>query len=91
MTMTARDRNMRRILIVFALICLLLTAYLYWQAQDLARGLQALARDAVERDPYTLRKQLRRTRVLTWAALGATVLLVVSAAAAGRRKKPPEP
>ncbi len=40
MTMTPRERNMRRILLVFALVCLLLTVYLFIDGQQLARELQ---------------------------------------------------
>lgn len=93
MPMTARDRNMRRILLLFGVICFALAAYLYVQAQDLDAQLRAVTAQArpVEQNPHIVRNQLRRTRILLWASLAGGVLLLVSAAAAGRRREPAPP
>jgi hypothetical protein len=77
---------MYRIFLVFALICLLLAGYLFMQSRELERQFRTLTAEArqVEQNPQTLRKQLRRTRLLTWAAAGGAVLLVVAAGLASR-------
>ena len=88
MTGTTVERNMRRILLIFAVICFLLAGFLFIQARELGQQLEALTAEArpVEQNPHIVRKQLRRTRLLVWASLGGGVLLIVSAAAAGRKK-----
>lgn len=88
MTAAARERRMRRILIVFALVCFALAGYLFFQARYLDDRLRALTAEnrPVEQNPQIVLKQLRRTEILVWAALGGGVLLIVSAAAAGRKK-----
>ncbi len=90
MSVTARERNMRRILIIFGLIAFLLAGYLFFQARELRAQLAALTAETrpVEQNPQIVRKQLRRTEVLVWAAIGGGVLLIVSAAATGWTKGP---
>jgi hypothetical protein len=86
--MTAgRARNMYRILFVFAFLCLVLAGALFLQSRELAHQFQAVTQSPqVERRPQLVKKQLRRTRVLAWAATGGTVLLVVAAALASRMR-----
>ena len=86
MTTTTRERTMRRILLIFALICFLLAGFLFFQARGLGQQLAALTAEnrPVEQNTHIVRKQLRRTRLLVWASLGGGVLLIVSAAAVGR-------
>jgi len=92
MSVSTRERNMRRIFVIFALICFLLAVYLFIEAQRIEQQLGALKAEtpAVERNPQVLKKQLRRTRVLIWAALGGGVLLAASAAATLWMKRTPE-
>jgi hypothetical protein len=77
---------MYRILLVFAFVCLVLAGYLFFQSRELEQQFRALTAESrqVEQNPQTVRKQLRRTRILTWAAAGGAVLLVGAAALAGR-------
>jgi hypothetical protein len=88
MTLTTRERNMRRILLLFALICFLLAGYLFVERRELGARLAALtaANRAVQQNPQLVRRKLRRTEVLMWAAVGGGVLLIVSAAATGWTK-----
>jgi hypothetical protein len=79
---------MYRILLVFAVVCLLLAGALFIQSRELAHQFQVVTAQAprVEQSPHLMRKQLRRTRVLAWAATGGTVLLVVAAVLASRMR-----
>ena len=88
MTVTTRERNMRRILLIFALVCFLLAGYLFIEARQLEQQVQALtaASRAVQQNPQPVMKQLRRAWPAAWAALGAGILLVASALITGRRK-----
>lgn len=92
MTITARERNMRRIFWIFTLICLLLAVYLFIEVRQLEEQLALLTSPGrpVERNPRPLRRQLNQMRVMAWAALGAAVLLAASALAAGGKKGSPE-
>lgn len=89
MTTSARARNMYRIFLVFAVVCLLLAGALFLQSRELTHQFQALVGQTrqVEQSALVIRKQMRRTRVLAWAAAGGTVLLVAAAVLAGRRRE----
>lgn len=84
---------MRRIFLIFALICFLLAGYLFMQTQQLAADLKVITADrsGVEQNLQTVRKQLRRARVLVWAAVGGGVLLGLAAAGTGRKRAAPAP
>lgn len=88
MTATTRERNMRWILLAFALICFLLAGYLFVKAQDLGQRVTALTAQnrPVEQSALLLQRKLWRTKIMLWASAGGGVLLVISAAATGWRK-----
>lgn len=92
MTITARERNMRRIFWIFTLICLLLAVYLFMEMRQLEQQLALLTSPSrpVEQNPRPLRRQLGQTRIMAWAALGGAVLLAASALATGVKKSPPK-
>ena len=92
MTVTARERNMRWIFWIFALICLLLAVYLFIDVRQLEEQLALLTSPnrPVEQNPRPLRRQLGQTRIMAWAALGGAVLLAASALATGWKTGPPK-
>lgn len=91
MALTTRERNIRRIFVVFAVICFVLAGYLFVEAWQLERQLEALTSpgQAIARNPQVLRKQLRRIWPLAWATLGAGMLLTASALMVGRGRATP--
>lgn len=92
MIATTRERNIRRILWVFALICFLMAVYFFPESQRLEQLLTALTAESqtVQYNLQPVKKQLRRTRLMMWASLGASILLAASALAVGRGKGPTE-
>jgi hypothetical protein len=92
MTVTTRERNIRRILWGFALICFLLAVYFFPESQRLEQLLTALTAESqtVQYNLQPVKKQLRKTKLLMWSSLGASILLAGSALAVGRGKGPPE-
>lgn len=91
MTITARERNMRRIFWIFTLICLVLAVYLFIEMRQLEEQLAVLTSPSrpVDQNPRLLRRQLGQTRIMAWAALGGAVLLAASALAAGWKNGAP--